>query len=510
MQTFNEVEDKYDVGPGFAVPPLAGAGVIAAVDAPRVDELIAVYYDTADFRLARSKIVLRRRSGGSDAGWHLKLPTAGARTEVHRPLGRGERVPTAVGSLVYGRTRGLPLAPVARLSTTRTTYTLRDAGGNALAELADDRVHAEVFAAEGRAAELSDWRELEVELVGDKRKVRKHARRVLRDAGAEPSARPSKFGGLIADRIPAGPDLPMPRTLHRHSSAREVIQAYLCEHLQRLLDADLRMRFDGPESVHDMRVASRRMRSTLKTFRPMLVDADARDLEERLRDLGLRLGVARDSEVLLERLLGFLDELPETFVLGPVRRRLQEDLHGKHSRSRSEALTFMGSAEYAKLLDDLVAFVDVGFTAEIADQPAAKVLPKMVRRSARKLVRRVHAAFEASAGAEREHALHRARKAAKQARYAGEATSPAFGRAAATLAEHAKEIQQILGEHQDSVVACDVLRDFAIAADGRANESAFTFGVLAGLERAYGADARRRFDVLWSPAVAKQMLRALR
>src|ERR1700742_4607414 len=106
MDTYLEVEDKYDVGEGFVLPPLAGAGDIASVDDPHTDELVAVYYDTADFRLARNRIVLRRRRGGADAGWHLKLPAGSARTEVHRPLGRGERVPSALGNLVHAHTRG--------------------------------------------------------------------------------------------------------------------------------------------------------------------------------------------------------------------------------------------------------------------------------------------------------------------------------------------------------------------------------------------------------------------
>ncbi len=509
MQTVTEVEDKYEVEPDFVLPPLAGTGVIASVDDPRTDELVAVYYDTAGFRLARSKIVLRRRRGGLDAGWHLKLPAGSARKEIHRPLGRSERVPAALSSLVYARTRGLPLAPVARLSTTRRTYALRDAEGTLLAELADDQVHAEVFADHGHAVELSAWRELEIELVDGSRKVLRQAGRRLLDAGAELSARPSKFGGLIADRIADGAELPLPTQPSGRSSARDVISAYLTEHTARLLEADLRVRLDEPESVHDMRVASRRIRSTLKTFRRMLVAADARDLEERLRDVGLRLGVARDSEVLLERLLGLLDELPESFVQGPVRRRLREELHGTYLRGRSEALTFMESTAYAELLDDLIAFLGDGFVAGVADRPARKVLPKLVRRSTRKLVSRAAAAQAAAEGPEREHALHQVRKAAKQARYAGEATSPAFGGAAAGLAKQAKEIQEILGEHQDSVVAADVLRDFGIAAHGRADESSFTFGLLAGLERAYGAEARRRFDVLWSKASTRALLRSL-
>jgi CHAD domain-containing protein len=508
MDTYTEVEDKYDVGEEFVLPSLTGAGDIASVAEPRTDELVAVYYDTADFRLARSRIVLRRRRGGADAGWHLKLPGSSARTEVHRPLGRGERVPPDLGNLVYAHTRGLPLSPVGRLSTKRMTYQLCDASGRVLAELADDRVHAELFADQGRAVELSAWREVEIELVDGDRKVLKHTGRRLVDGGAKLSRRPSKFGGLLGSRVDVTPELPAAvAELDRRSSAREVIQAYLSTQAAALLEADLRVRLDAPDSIHDLRVASRRIRSSLKTFRRLLVSERARDLEARLRDIGLQLGVARDNEVLLERLLGSLDGLPDTYVLGPVRRRLQEELHGTYLRSRSEALSFMQSPAYAALLDDLMRFISDGFVDDVAERPAGKALPRMVRRSSRKLVLRVEAAREARDGDELEHALHQVRKAAKQARYAGEAVEPAFGRAAAQLAKQAKGIQEILGDHQDSVVAADVLRRLGIEAQGRPEESAFTFGLLAGLERAHAAHARRRFDALWSKTLARGLVR---
>ena len=141
-----------------------------------------------------------------------------------------------------------------------------------------------------------------------------------------------------------------------------------------------------------MRVAIRRIRSILKAFRPLLAVAQAHSLEPRLRDLGVQLGVARDSEVLLQRLFGFLDELPETFVLGPVRRRLREQLHGEYLQGRTAALSFMESAAYAELLEDVIAFVHGGFAGDIGEQPAGKVLAKMARRSCREVVRRVAAA----------------------------------------------------------------------------------------------------------------------
>ena len=252
------------------------------------------------------------------------------------------------------------------------------------------------------------------------------------------------------------------------------------------MTADLQVRLDEPESIHDMRVAIRRIRSILKTFRPMLVAETALALRPRLRELGVRLGVARDSEVLLERLFGFLDELPQTFVLGPVRRRLQEQLHGEYLRGRSAAIGFMASAAYAELLEDVIASCTADSLTRSEKSPQTRCLRRWSGEAAARSCAGWRRQQPASDGDERDHALHQVRKAAKQARYAAEAVKPAFGRSAARLAKQAKEIQQILGDHQDSVVAAGVLREFGVAAHGRADECAFTSGfwpVWSGLTR---------------------------
>jgi len=85
-----EIERKYAVDAGFVVPDLSVVPGVAAVTGPRTYHLTAVYHDTPGQRLAAARITLRRRTGGTDAGWHLKLPAgAGARREVHAPLGPG-------------------------------------------------------------------------------------------------------------------------------------------------------------------------------------------------------------------------------------------------------------------------------------------------------------------------------------------------------------------------------------------------------------------------------------
>jgi CYTH domain len=210
---FIETERKYDAEAGFALPDLAGLAGVAAVTGPQTYRLRAVYFDTGDFRLLTAKITLRRRTGGTDAGWHLKLPAGvDSRREVHAPLGRGAgRVPDRLTELVAGWTGGQPLRPIARLATTRRVRRLARRDGEVLAEIADDLVTGSLpapAAAGGDAdpggpgmpewREASRWREIEIELVTGSRELLGSAGDLLCRAGAAPSAAASKLGRLLA------------------------------------------------------------------------------------------------------------------------------------------------------------------------------------------------------------------------------------------------------------------------------------------------------------------------
>ena len=203
MSEFLEIEQKFDVDTGFERPSFAGlAGVSEA--APELYHLSATYFDTADGRLAASKITLRRRTGGTDEGWHLKLPAgAGARREVHAPLGpdrpgeRGERrVPEVLAARVADVTGGQPLAPIAILNTERTVVTLRGDDGKTVAEVADDAVTARRLAPAG--PELR-WREVEVEVPTANPSLQRAAADVLLAAGARPAGHGSKLARVLDD-----------------------------------------------------------------------------------------------------------------------------------------------------------------------------------------------------------------------------------------------------------------------------------------------------------------------
>ena len=131
MDRYSEVERKFDADPGMPLPDLSGAA--GAVSEAVETQLDATYFDTADLQLARQHITLRRRTGGDDAGWHLKLPAGrDQRTELRLPLGGQTRiVPLALASEVSSITGDRPLVPVAILHTARIERRLLDADGNA-------------------------------------------------------------------------------------------------------------------------------------------------------------------------------------------------------------------------------------------------------------------------------------------------------------------------------------------------------------------------------------------
>jgi inorganic triphosphatase YgiF len=202
-----ETEHKYDVDTDFAFPDLAGLapGVVAAP--PEVQRLAATYFDTNDLRLAGAHITLRRRTGGSDAGWHVKLPVSSdTRRELHFPLGPATgTVPSRVATLVAEWTQGEALRPIARLETRRTVRRLLDQAGRVLAEVADDQVTGSRPARPDAADwhEAATWREVEVELVSGTRDLLAAAGKRLKAAGAQPSASASKLSRLLGTGPPA-------------------------------------------------------------------------------------------------------------------------------------------------------------------------------------------------------------------------------------------------------------------------------------------------------------------
>ena len=200
-QEQTETERKYDVDAGFVVPDLAGSGGVDSMGPPDVQHLAATYYDTDDLRLIGSRITLRRRTGGDDAGWHIKLPVGGdTRRELHFPLDLpGHPVPEEIAARVARWSGGAPLRPVARLETRRTVHRLLDQAGQVLAELADDQVAGSRPDPAGpdNWRQQDAWREVEVELKAGTPEVLDAAAAGLAAAGARPSRSASKLARVL-------------------------------------------------------------------------------------------------------------------------------------------------------------------------------------------------------------------------------------------------------------------------------------------------------------------------
>ena len=493
-----EVERKFAVPEGFRLSDVA---LPKGLRADGTLHLESTYVDTPDLRLAAHGITLRRRTGGTDDGWHLKLPRPEGRLEVHEPPGpEGGDPPGSLRRLVAVHVRDEPLVPVARLRTTRAVHRLRDDDGPVLAEVVEDDVTAEAL---GDDVTVSTWHEVEVELVDGGPDVLDEVAAALVVAGATDPPAPSKLARALGSRLPRR--APSPRPAGRGDPAVDVVMAYVVEEVSALKDADPGVRRDEDDAVHQMRVASRRLRSALKTFRPVLDRARTDVVRGELRWLAQALGDARDTEVLharLREMLGTEGRHPDRDAAA----RVDAALGTRYDRAHREVLTDLGNPRYFRLLDELDALVATPPLAHAADRPAEEVLPRTARKAYRE-VRRLHGRAQAAESAEqRETQLHEVRKAAKRARYAGEALRPAFGDDAKKFAAAMEEVQEVLGEHRDSVIAGQTLTGLAAQAREE-GEDTFELGRLAGLEEARSAAAAAAYDAAWAAASRKKLRR---
>ena len=463
-----EWERKFEAGPETPAPRLAGVGGVVGQGEPVESGLDATYFDTRDFRLARLGITLRRRTGGDDEGWHLKLPVAPERREeIHLPLGKKRTsVPGRLRRLVTARSAGEKLVPVAHIATTRLTSALVDADGRVLATLADDRVTAE---AAGDSAILDAWREFEVELTeGTDPKLLDDVEKALRKLGAKPASNSSKLSRVLGDRITAAPKR------GKKNSAGSVVAEYLAAQAELLWTHDVGVRTGKDDAVHQMRVAARRLRSALGTFRRVL-DRDAtKEVAAELRWLGRQLSPARDTEVLEKLLLEDVDGQRGELVMGPVKASLTAHFAREEANAREQLVEVLDSPRYLALvrsLDRLLA--NLPLTGK-ARQPAKSELRRAVLRADKRLRRAESALAKAP---DRGTALHEVRKKAKQARYTGEASAPVLGKKVKAWAKGAKKIQSILGDNHDRVVAADLIRRLGVQ-EHLLGHNAFTYGLL--------------------------------
>ncbi|MEV5711543.1 CHAD domain-containing protein, partial [Actinoallomurus sp. NPDC052274] len=345
MTRHTELERKYDADADFVLPDLE-----VRVGAPATHTLQARYFDTEDLRLAARGITLRRRQGGDDAGWHLKLP-AGKNTkrEIRLPLAESAQdVPAELVTLVTAHARGRPLIPVAEVETRRVERPLLDEDGRVLAKLADDTVHAHPFGRNDGEVRLMAWREIEIEAVTASDDFLGAVGDHLLDAGAREAVARSKLARTL-ETVPATTRPPATGT------AGDVLVTYLGKHFAKMLAHDplVRLADHDDDSVHKMRVAARRMRSLLRTHRRLIEPAHAAGLETELKWLADALGEVRDLEVLRARFEQRLARLPDadqepSWLAGMAAEEL---------RARDRLREALSAPRYLALLDSVDAFL---------------------------------------------------------------------------------------------------------------------------------------------------------
>jgi CHAD domain-containing protein len=481
-----EVERKFEVFESTVRPSFEGLSSVARVERSPAQHLDAVYFDTPGHELAGHHVTLRRRTGGTDAGWHLKLPAGpDARTEVRAPLGgeggqESDTVPENLLDVVLAIVRDRPVVPVAHIATSRTVDMLYGPDGTALAEFCDDQVVAQAVARAGDQESEQRWREWELELAAgaDRDLLDRLANRLL-DAGAVVAGHGSKLarvldggggGGGEAEDVAVEPPA-------------DPVHRAVAEQVEQLLVWDRAVRADADDAVHQMRVTTRKIRSLLQSSEGAFGISDDAWILDELRQLAAVLGVARDAEVLAERYERALNELPSVLVRGPVRQRLVDGANKHYQSGLRRSLIAMRSQRYFRLLDALEGLV----AAEPPQRQPGEELAQLTIGSAYKRVRKAAKAAREAADADRDEALHRIRKGAKRLRYTAAATGDD------KVSERAKTIQTLLGDHQDSVVSRTHLSHQAEAAHA-AGEDTFTYGLLYQLEDELAQRSREQLD----------------
>jgi CHAD domain-containing protein len=466
-----EIEKKYDVGDDAAVPALEELPAVARVGTPHTAVLEAVYFDTDQHTLASRRITLRRRTGGTDAGWHLKLPPEATtetgpqqRREVHAPLGQPGVVPDSLLAHVQAYLRGAELRPVVRLATRRTTHALYGADGVHLADLADDHVEATRLR-QGDAAEQSQsWREWELELVHGGPDLFAPAEQLLTAAGARPAGHTSKLaralGGASKAGMPRdGQEGPPALLAGKRAPGAAVVTVYLGEQLRLLLAEDAAVRLEEPEGIHNMRSAIRRLRSVLTAYRKLYRAMPVSRLRDELDWLGGLLGDPRDSEVVLEGLHRHLAELPPGVGTDAAREQVERKAGATFDAGYRRVQKALQSERYFRLLDNLEDFRDHPPVRAEAVAAGRKLAAKAVDKSVRRLRRAHKAARLARRGTDHENALHQVRKEAKRLRHVAELAVLVQGKRAGKVAKAAHKQQKILGEFHDAVVASNLLQE---------------------------------------------------
>ncbi|APT82243.1 CYTH and CHAD domain-containing protein [Corynebacterium ammoniagenes] len=360
-QSFLEVEAKFSVSRSLPAPEITELPGVADIGETRSESLSAIYYDTKDLRLTRAKVTLRRRTGGHDDGWHIKLPSDLGRTELHAelqdPVDGVYTVPQHLLANVRSIIRNHPVQPIAQVDNQRTEQVLVDADGNPRAEFCDDNVTAWSLLPGGQQ---TSWREWEIELAGDLPGTDEgtdfihSATQQFIAAGARVSASPSKLASALGDSIENAPLPASMRTadVDKKSPAAAVVKA-LAANRDKLVAYDPKVRADEWDSIHQMRVATRELRSHMETFHGIIGGPEIKHIEAELKLLASILGVARDAEVVEERWQSLLAAEDSDTLDDTTRGHIANDMGKEYARAHRKVVAALNSDRYLELLDSL-------------------------------------------------------------------------------------------------------------------------------------------------------------
>ena len=387
------------------------------------------------------------------------------------------------------------MAPVVELRADRTTIVVHDEAGTPIVEIADDRVKA------SKGEGSTRFREIEVELRRDDHAARRTMRRIvdsLTERGCRAGPGIPKAVRALGKPAMAPPDVVVAAAAAKATMADLVTRA-ISASVAQIMRHDPGVRLgDDPEDVHRFRVGTRRLRSDLRTFRDVLDPEWVEGLRNELKWIGGEIGRLRDADVLTERLLAQGAEVPSSDAndVHTLLRHLAE----QRERHRASALDALRSERYVHLIDGLVSAAHAPrLRPELADDRARAGARRLVRRQWRHLRRQVKALPDDPTDAE----LHRVRKRAKRARYAAEAVTPVVGDKAARFAEAVEDLQKLLGDHQDAVVAEAWLR--SAAAD--VPDACLAAGELVARQQTEREHLRKKWRDTWDTASRKQLRR---
>jgi CHAD domain-containing protein len=426
-----ERELKLTVDPDFHLPRLPGTPL------PR-RQLISTYYDTVAYDLAHAKITLRHRTERGKKAWQLKIPLGADRQEVE-VAGDQADPPASLRDLLILHLGHRKLMPVVTLRVWRSGFLVRQ-GRVPVAEIALDTVSVEQ---NGRP--IQRFRELEIEQrQGDEDSLHSLEQQ-MREAGASDHDGRPKFFRALSLAAPLPPAQPQP-----DAPVVDAIKWALALHVGLLLAHDPGTRLGTePESLHQLRVATRRLRAVLRTARPILLPEWVTSLQQELTWLSELLGPARDLDVQIayftEESAG-LDARDRTLLASFI-----SHLRTQRETGQQMVLSELTSARYLELIRRL---------QQAAQAPSLVESPLTVRQLAERTFKKLRKAINRLAPSPTDAALHKIRIKAKRARYAAELARSSVGKPAGRFIKSARAIQDLLGIHQDALQAERHIRQF--------------------------------------------------